>query len=73
MGGGRVVEVHSTAEWNSILNDTGSFGAASAVVVDFSATWCGPCQAIGPVFVKLSDQYPNVKFVKVDVDEVSVR
>ncbi|CAD7973956.1 unnamed protein product [Amoebophrya sp. A120] len=39
------------------------------VAVDFTATWCGPCQMIGPVFVKMAEQYTNVAFCKVDVDE----
>merc|ERR1712093_97301 len=39
------------------------------LVVDFTASWCGPCQRIAPVFVALAAEMPEVKFVKVDVDE----
>ena len=42
------------------------------VVVDFWATWCGPCKMISPHFAKLADKYPGVKFVKVDVEEQDV-
>ncbi|TPX37133.1 hypothetical protein SmJEL517_g01014 [Synchytrium microbalum] len=40
------------------------------VFVDFFATWCGPCKAISPIFEKLSSQFPNAVFIKVDVDEI---
>ncbi|XP_052256691.1 thioredoxin-like isoform X2 [Dreissena polymorpha] len=39
------------------------------VAVDFTATWCGPCQMIKPLFEQLSQDCTNVLFWKVDVDQ----
>ncbi len=39
------------------------------VLVDFYATWCGPCKMLSPIVDELSDEINDVKFYKVDVDE----
>ncbi|KAK5578359.1 hypothetical protein RB653_008029 [Dictyostelium firmibasis] len=46
------------------------FDKASAAIVYLTATWCGPCRAIAPVFKNLSDaqENSNITFFKVDID-----
>lgn len=41
------------------------------IVIDFFATWCGPCKMLSPILAKLSEEedYKGFKFWKVDVDE----
>jgi thioredoxin len=55
------------------VTDIGEFARIisrpNLTVVDFAASWCGPCKAISPFFDQLAIMYPNVKFIKVDVDE----
>ncbi len=43
--------------------------ADQPVLVDFWAPRCGPCLMLAPVVEELSDETPNVKFVKLNVDE----
>ncbi|XP_042013280.1 TPR repeat-containing thioredoxin TDX-like [Salvia splendens] len=38
-------------------------------IVYFTATWCGPCVHIGPIFTNLASKYPKVVFLKLDIDE----
>lgn len=42
---------------------------ACPVVVKFGAAWCPPCQAMDPVFKRLSHKYTRARFVKINVDE----
>lgn len=47
-----------------------AISASNLVVVDFFAVWCGPCKMIAPLLEKFSNDYSNVSFYKVDVDEL---
>ena len=62
---GSVVNIETDAEFQPQLTGAG----VKLVVVDFFATWCGPCQRIAPVFEQLAAKYGNAVFLKVDVDK----
>lgn len=59
-----VAIVSSKQEFEAALKHDG------LVVVDFFATWCGPCKMIAPILEKFSKEYTLAKFIKVDVDEL---
>uniref|UniRef100_A0A9R8N1B8 Thioredoxin n=1 Tax=Equus caballus TaxID=9796 RepID=A0A9R8N1B8_HORSE len=63
-----VKQIESKSAFQEALNSAGE----KLVVVDFSATWCGPCKMIKPFFHSLSEKYSNVVFLEVDVDDCQI-
>jgi thioredoxin len=61
-----VLEIESTAHYTEVSTQAGGL----PIVIDFFATWCGPCVAIKPVFEQLSQEFAGkAVFIKIDVDK----
>jgi thioredoxin 1 len=53
------------------LTDTNfdqSIAGDSPVIIDFWATWCGPCQFMLPIFTRIAKKYKTIRFARVNVD-----
>jgi len=53
----------TTKDFNETLDKEG------IVIIDFWASWCGPCIQFAPIFEKAAEEYPDVVFGKVNIDE----
>ncbi len=56
------MKIITTEEFNEVTKE-------GLTLVDFFADWCGPCKMLGPILEKLDEEYPDVTFVKVNVDD----
>jgi len=57
--------IHDKEDFDNQLKEAGS----KLVVVDFYATWCGPCKIIAPKLEEMAQSFTDVIFLKVDVDD----
>ncbi len=71
-GSQNVTEVNEMKEQGAEMADGALISENGLpMVVDFSATWCPPCQQLKPIFSQLKDEYSGkVDFITVDVDSV---
>jgi thioredoxin 1 len=60
-----VTKIATMEDYDAILETS----KGKLVVVDFSASWCGPCRFIHPIYEKMAAENPDVAFAEVDVDE----
>ncbi|KAI3959093.1 hypothetical protein MKX01_023769 [Papaver californicum] len=65
---GQVIGCHTLDVWKEHINKGNE--AKKLIVVDFTASWCGPCRMITPILTEIAKKLPNVLFLKVDVDEL---
>ncbi|XP_074374971.1 thioredoxin H1-like [Apium graveolens] len=68
MAEGQVISCHTVETWNEQLQN--GKNANKLIVVDFTATWCGPCRIMSPYFAELAKSMSSAIFLKVDVDEL---
>ncbi|KAK9104877.1 hypothetical protein Scep_021721 [Stephania cephalantha] len=67
-GPSQVKSPHNSVEWGEIFYSLKD--SSKLLVIDFTASWCGPCKMMAPVFAQLSTEFTDVQFVKIDVDEL---
>ncbi|CAM8927685.1 unnamed protein product [Rhodiola kirilowii] len=63
-----VVSFHSEERFQLHLNSIKD--SNQLMVIDFAASWCGPCKFIEPAVHAMASEYTDVSFARIDVDEL---
>ncbi|KAI4314234.1 hypothetical protein L6164_027165 [Bauhinia variegata] len=66
----RVLTFRSAVEWKAHFD--ASKETDKLMVIDFYATWCGPCKDMAPIFKDFAEKYTDVEFIKIDVDKLKI-
>ncbi|KAL4190032.1 hypothetical protein AMTRI_Chr08g210000 [Amborella trichopoda] len=66
---GNVHVITGRESWDAKISEASSND--KILVANFSASWCGPCRVIAPFYGELSERYPNLVYLMIDVDEMS--
>jgi thioredoxin 1 len=66
--GGNVHVITTKEEWDQKIAEANK--DEKIVVANFSASWCGPCRVIAPVYAEMSKTYPQLMFLTIDVDDL---
>ena len=62
----KIIKITSENEFNKYINDKNN----KIILIDWFATWCGPCKMIEPTLIDMSDKYKDkILFLKIDVDK----
>ncbi|RDX93290.1 Thioredoxin H2, partial [Mucuna pruriens] len=64
----RVIKFDSSETCRSHFNSLKD--SPKLVVIDFSASWCGPCRFIEPAIRAMADKFTDVEFIQIDVDQL---
>lgn len=69
-GGKTVTDTVTETAAETVEADNATVAAGLPQVIDFNATWCGPCRMFAPTFEKMEKKYEGkITFLSVDVDE----
>ena len=59
----KVLHINNDNFQNEVLNSD------KPVLLDFFASWCGPCRMVGPILDEIAEEREDIKVCKVDIDE----